>query len=37
VAAGVKAIAVEARRTLLLEKSTVERLCKEHGVSIHAV
>jgi DUF1009 family protein len=37
VASGVKAIAVEARRTLLLDKPAVERLCKEHGVSIHAV
>jgi DUF1009 family protein len=37
VAAGVKAIAIEAHRTLLLDKPEVERLCTEHGVSIHAL
>lgn len=37
VAAGVKAIVIEAGCTLLLEKATVERLCHEHGVSIHAM
>ena len=36
-AAGVKAIAVEARRTLLLDLPEVERLCRELGVSVHAV
>lgn len=35
--AGVKAIVVEARKTLLLEKGTVERLCKEHEISLHAM
>jgi len=35
--AGVKAIAVEANKTLLLERDTVFRLCQEHGVSIHAL
>ncbi|BCU78466.1 hypothetical protein llg_31810 [Luteolibacter sp. LG18] len=37
VEAGVKAIVIEARRTLLLERATVERLCKEREVSIHAM
>jgi DUF1009 family protein len=35
--AGVMAIAVEARKTLLLEKDALERLCRELGVSLHAV
>jgi hypothetical protein len=33
----VKAIAVEARRTLLLDLPEVERLCRELGVSVYAV
>jgi DUF1009 family protein len=36
-AAGVKATVVEARRTLLLAKPEVERLCHELGVGVHAV
>ncbi len=36
-AAGVRAIAIEANRTLLLDKAQVERLCSEHGISIHAM
>ncbi len=35
--AGVKAIAVEAGKTLLLERETVFRLCQEHGIGIHAL
>lgn len=35
--AGVKAIAVEARRTLLIERERVEQLCAEKGVGLHAV
>lgn len=37
VAAGVGAIAIEAGRTLLLEREVVFRLCDEHRVSIHAL
>lgn len=37
VEAGVTGIVIEARRTLLLDKSNVERLCKEHGVSVHSM
>jgi DUF1009 family protein len=36
-AAGVKAVVIEARRTLLLAKPEVERLCRELGVGVHAV
>lgn len=36
-AAGVQAITLEARRTLLLEKHAIEKLCAEHGVSVHAL
>jgi UDP-2,3-diacylglucosamine hydrolase len=36
-AAGVKSIAVEAHKTLLLEKDEVSRLCNQHGISLHAV
>lgn len=36
-AAGVSAIAVEAHKTLLLEKDSVARLCDEHRIGIHAV
>jgi UDP-2,3-diacylglucosamine hydrolase len=36
-AAGVSGIAVEARRTLLLEKETVAELCERHRIGIHAV
>lgn len=35
--AGVKAITVEANKTLLLERDTVFKLCMEHGVSVHAM
>jgi DUF1009 family protein len=35
--AGVKAIAIEAGKTLLLERETVFRLCHEHGISIQAI
>ncbi len=35
--AGVHAIAVEAGRTLLLERRAIERLCGEHAISLHAV
>ncbi len=35
--AGVKAIAIEAGKTLLLERETVFRLCQEHGISIQAI
>lgn len=35
--AGVQSIAIEAGRTLLLEKDKVEALCKEHGIGVHAV
>lgn len=34
---GVGAIAIEAKRTLLLETERVEALCKQHGISLHAV
>jgi DUF1009 family protein len=34
--AGVRAIAVEAGRTLLLERDRIQALCEEHGVSLHA-
>lgn len=37
VEAGVSAIVVEARRTLVLEKDRVAQLCSEHGVGVHAV
>jgi len=36
-AAGVSAIAIEARRTMLLEKERVVELCTKHGIGIHAV
>lgn len=36
-AAGVCAVIVEARRTLVLEKHAVEELCARHKVSLHAV
>jgi UDP-2,3-diacylglucosamine hydrolase len=36
-ASGVCAIVVEARRTLLLEKSRVAELCAKHRVSLHAM
>ena len=35
--AGVSSIAIEADKTLLLEKDKVEALCKEHGIGVHAV
>lgn len=35
--AGVGAIAVEAGRTLVLERDRVFRLCDEYGISLHAV
>ena len=35
--AGVAAIAIEAGKTLLLEKETVARLCEQHHIGIHAV
>ncbi len=35
--AGVSAITIEARMTLLLEKEEVARLCGLHGIGIHAV
>lgn len=35
--AGVGAIAVEAKKTLLLEKAEVDRLCAQYGISLHAV
>ncbi len=37
VAAGVRSIAIEAGRTLLLEKDRVAALCVKHGIGIHAV
>ena len=36
-AAGVASIAIEAGRTLLLEKQRVAELCVKHGIGIHAV
>lgn len=36
-AAGVGNIAIEAGKTLLLEKSKVAELCAQHGIGIHAV
>jgi DUF1009 family protein len=36
-AAGVKAIAIEAGKTLLLERESIFRLCQEHAISIHAI
>lgn len=36
-AAGVGAIAIEARRTLILEAAKVRQLCEEHGIGLHAV
>ena len=36
-AAGVGAIAIEAGKTLLLEKQKVAALCDQHGIGIHAV
>ncbi len=36
-AAGVASIAIEAGRTLLLEKERVAELCVKHGIGIHAV
>lgn len=35
--AGVTSIAIEAGRTLLLEKPVVEELCAKHRISVHAV
>lgn len=35
--AGVKAITIEAAKTLLLERETIFKLCQEHAVSIHAL
>ncbi len=35
--AGVKSICVEARKTLLLERDTIFKLCQEHAVSLHAL
>jgi DUF1009 family protein len=37
VAAGVKGIAIEAGRTLLLEKDKVAELCAKHQIGIHAI
>ena len=37
VAAGVCAIAIEADRTLMLERAAVERLCQLHKIGIHAL
>jgi DUF1009 family protein len=37
VAAGVKSITVEARKTLLLERDTIFKLCQQHEVSMHAL
>jgi len=36
-AAGVSGIAIEAGRTLLLEREVVARLCAEHRIGIHAI
>ena len=36
-AAGVGGIAIEAGRTLLLEKESVAELCGKYGIGIHAV
>jgi DUF1009 family protein len=36
-AAGVSAIAIEAGRTLLLEKAKISELCDKHQIGIHAV
>lgn len=36
-AAGVSAIAIEARKTLILEKDRVAALCNQHQIGIHAV
>jgi UDP-2,3-diacylglucosamine hydrolase len=36
-AAGVKAIAIEAGKTLLLDRETVFHLCQEHGISVLAL
>ena len=36
-AAGVRCIAIEAGKTLLLEKARVAELCVKHGIGIHAV
>ncbi|GAA5117842.1 UDP-2,3-diacylglucosamine diphosphatase LpxI [Luteolibacter yonseiensis] len=36
-AAGVRSIAIEAGRTLLLEKERVAELCAKHGIGVHAV
>jgi len=35
--AGVHSIAIEAGKTLLLEKDKVEALCQQHGIGVHAV
>lgn len=35
--AGVGAIAIEAGRTLLIERGEIERLCREKGIGLHAV
>ena len=36
-ASGVRGIAIEANRTLLLDKEEIVRLCNEHGISLHAL
>ena len=36
-AAGVSGIAIEAGRTLMLERPAVERLCQLHKIGIHAM
>jgi hypothetical protein len=33
----VKSVTVEARKTLLLERETVFKLCQQHEVSVHAL
>ncbi len=35
--AGISAIAVEARRTMVLQPETVARLCAEHRIGVHAI
>ncbi|TAE78460.1 MAG: LpxI family protein [Verrucomicrobia bacterium] len=36
-AAGIHSIAIEAEKTLLLDRDLVFRLCEEHGIGLHAV
>ncbi len=36
-AAGLVAVGIEAGKTLLLEKDSVEKLCANHKISIHAL